>query len=509
MSGESPKRTWSAAERRALVAVVGIKLAAHLALIERYGIHRDELYFVACGRHLDWGYVDHAPLVPWLARAATELFGDRLWGLRLAAVLAGALTVALTMALTRELGGRVRAQLLAGVCVVAAPAYLRMAKMLCIPVFEPLLWTLGALLLLRLSRKPTARRWLLLGAVAGVGLLTKHSMVLWIVAAAVAIVATPLRAELRAIWPWLAALLGALIALPNLLWQVANGFPTLEFLQEMRAMLDAVVPWWLFLVAQSVFMHPLTTPVWIAGLAWLLSGRGARHRVLLWLYLVPLGLLLLLSGKPYYLAPAYPPLFATGAVALAPWMRRRLKQAPALLLVLGSPLCLALGLPVLPVPTVDRVVEVMFGGMVRPTDLTLELHDEHGWKGQVAVAARVYHRLDAAERDEAAVLVGNYGQAGAVDYFGPQHGLPPASSGHMSYYLWGPSSHAPRTIVAYGVSRRRLESLFSDVRGVALIDHPLGMPWERNLTVYVCRQPKRALGDAWPEFRRYHNRTVP
>ncbi|HZO12612.1 MAG TPA: glycosyltransferase family 39 protein [Polyangiaceae bacterium] len=478
------------------------KVAVHIALIDRYGYHRDELYFIACGERLALGYVDHPPLVPWIAALAGLLFDHSLFGLRILPALAGGATVLLTTCLVRELGGGPRAVLLAGLAVVIPPAFLRMGKILCIPVFEPLFWTLASLLVVRIVHGHKKQLWLAVGLVVGMGLLNKHSMLLWVAGMGVGLVATPLRRELRSPMPWLGLALAFAVVAPNLWWQAQNGWATVVFLRSMSAHLLARVPASLFLLGQILYMHPLTLPVWLGGLAFFFT--HARYRALGWSFLVVIAALLITGAKPYYAAPAYPVLFAGGGVALERLFAGR-RWAHSLSVATMSAGGLALGfmsVPVLDVQRIDAVLGTTLGWIVDPNELTRELHDEHGWREQAAAVMRVYGELPARERAVAVVLTGNYGQASAVNFFRSDR-EPPAVSGHMSYHLWGIDADRGDVAIAYGLPRARLSELYDDVQEVAQIDHPLAMPQERHLPLYVCRRPSVPLARAWPSLRRY------
>lgn len=479
------------------------KVAVHVALIDRYGYHRDELYFIACGARLALGYVDHAPLVPWIAALAGLLFDHSLFGLRILPALAGGATVLLTARLVRELGGGPRAVLLAGIAVVIPPAYLRMSKILCIPVFEPLFWTLASLLVVRIAAGHSRKLWLAVGLVVGIGLLNKHSMLLWIAGMGVGLIATPLRRELRSPMPWLGLAVALAVVAPNLWWQAHNGWATVTFLRSMSAHLLARVPASLFLLGQVLYMHPLTLPVWLGGLVFFFT--SARYRWLAWSFVVVIAALLITGAKPYYAAPAYPVLFAGGGVALERLFAER-RWAHRLSVALLSAGGVALGfmsLPIFGVQRIDAVLGTTLGWIVEPNELTRELHDEYGWREQAAVIARVYRDLPDHERRVAVVLAGNYGQASAVNFFRTNGELPPAVSGHMSYHLWGVAADRGEVAIAYGMPRARLNELYGDVQEVAQIDHPLAMPKERHLPVYVCRNPSIPLARAWPSLRRY------
>jgi hypothetical protein len=490
---------------RPSLILVAFKLALHASLITRHGYHRDELYFIACGQRLAFGYVDHAPLVPWIAALAGWL-EHHLVALRLPSVLASAGTVVLTVLLTRAWGGGTRAQWIAGMCIVAAPAFLRMSSILCIPVFEPLIWTAAALVVTRILDEGSPKLWLGLGALAGLGLLAKHTMLFWGLGFAVGCLLTPaLRLHLRTRWPWLGALLALILFAPNVVWQATNGWATLEFFEAISRSTLARIPRALYLAGQLLFMNPVAVPIWAAGLVFLFSAAGKKFRVFGWLFVTVLVVQVMFRSKPYYLAPAYPALFAAGgmlierASARRPWLTPLTLGAQAA----GFAVMALVALPLLPLPWVDAGLQRTLGWVVRPIDLTLELHDEYGWKEQAEVIERSFVRARTAGEAPTVILAGNYGQAGAVEFFAAGRGLPPVTSGHMSYALWGPAARAPEVVIAYGLPRETLDAMFDDVAVVDRIDHPLAHPWERDLPVYLCRRPKKTLAEVWPSLRRF------
>jgi 4-amino-4-deoxy-L-arabinose transferase-like glycosyltransferase len=486
------------------LGLLGTKLLTHLWLVERYGYHRDELYFIACGEHLAWGYVDHAPFVPWVARAA-GLFGHSLLALRLPAIVAGCLTLLGTILLVRRWDGRAPAQLIAGLAVLSAPAFMRMSKILCIPAFEPLFWVAGAWLVTALLERRDRRLWLAIGALVGAGLMVKHTMLFWALGLAVATAVIPgLRADLRTRWPWLGAALAILIFSPNLAWQLENDWATLEFLQAIRSGTLDRIPRALFLGGQVLYMNPLAAPIWIIGLVALLRDSRPSRRVHAVVFLTALVALVLLKAKPYYLAPAYPVLHAAGGI----WLAGRLEDRRWSLGAISATLAAAAAgaalvtLPILSLPSLNGIVAKVLGWAVPPVALTHDLHDEFGWPEQARAAAEVAATLSERERAHAVLLTGNYGQASAASFFG-EGALPPAVSGHMSYHLWGPTTRPAEVALSYGLAREQLLGLYRDVREQGRIHHPLAAPGERELPVFVCRSPRRSLAEAWPELKRY------
>jgi hypothetical protein len=497
------------APRLALAVVVGLcalKALVHLALVDRYGYHGDELYFLECGRQLAWGYVDHPPLVPFLARLADALGGSLLW-LRLPAIAAGVGTMALTALLVREWGGGARAQLLALLCLLVAPAHLRMAAMLDIPVVETFLCTLTAWLTARALARDERWTWLLAGGALGLAALTKHSAILWGAALLVGLLASPARRVLASRWPWLGAALAALLFAPNLLWQAQHDFATLQFVRTLRHELLSEQGRLLFVLGQLLYFHPLAVPVWLAGLAYASTREGVAARPFAVLFLGMSVFLLLTGGKPYYLGSAYPPVLAAGGVALERWLARRTQTRRVLTASLaGSGLVLGmLTLPILPLQTVDAAMGALFGWVVPPIALTHDLHGQYGWDEHAATVGRVYQTLPDREREQASVLVRSYAQASAINVLG--EGLPRATSGHMTYALWGPQPGRGAVLIAYGLPRERLLRHYQTCVESDRIEAPLARPGDTDLPVYVCRGPLTAMAELWPKLVRFGHTT--
>ena len=499
---------------RVLIVLVAVKLLLHLPSLFRYGYFRDELYFLDCGRNLAFGYVDHAPLVGLYAKIAL-LLGGSLPALRFMPALAGAGLVVLTVLITRRLGGGAWAQALAGLTVIIAPVNLMINSILSMNAFEPLFWVGAVLVLLRLAQGADPRLWLLFGALLGLGLLNKHSTVFFGLAVAVAILLTPLRRELGRPWIWLAAGVALLLFLPNLIWQWQSGFPTLEDLRNVRETGKnvALAPL-AFLAEQVLIMHPLTFPVWAAGLASLLVGRARKFRAAGIIYLVLLGIMMALKGKSYYLAPAYPMLLAAGAVAWEHVLKgpgRLLRGARVGvfgLLIFAGTLFAPLFLPLL---EPSRLVAYQGRLGMRPGK-TEVAHigplpqlwgDQFGWPELVADVARIYHALPAEERARTGIFASNYGEAGAINLFGPALGLPPAICAHQTHWLWGPPAEEPETYIWLQWSRKALERGFDSVVQAGEHHHPWGMA-EENRPIFLCREPRMTLREAWPQLKHWN-----
>lgn len=489
---------------RAVAAVAFLAAALHLVTMTEYGWFRDELYYVACGRHLDFGYVDHPPFVALIARL-TELFGGSLYATRLPSVLALVAVIWLCGRIARELGGGAWAQGMAALCALVVPVYLFTFHILSMNSFDVLFWTLGAWIVVRIVNGGDPRLWLLFGLVCGLGLQNKHSLLFFGFGVFAGLLLTPGRRHFRERWIWLGGAIAALVFLPHVIWQAAHGWPTAEFARNAMEHKNVALSPVAFFGEQVMQMHPFTFPVWMAGLVWLFR---SRYRVLGWMYVAAFLVLITQSSKAYYLAPAYPPLFAAGAVAIEGRIRRPfLRAALAILLLAGGAVTAPLTLPILPVETFIRYVRALGIGMSageRHEMGALPQHfaDMHGWEEMVAEVARVHRSLPPEERAKAGIYGQNYGEAGAVDLLGEKHGLPKASSGHNGYYLWGPQGAGDPLIILGGDPEDHRQA-FEDVRQAGTIRCGLCMPYENDQPVWIARGLKAPIGRVWPMTKHY------
>ena len=488
-----------------MAAVALLGGALHLLTITSYGWFRDELYYIACGNHLDFGYVDHPPLVALIARL-TQLLGGSLTVTRLPSLLALMAVIWLCGRIAREMGGNAWAQGLAALCALVAPVYLFVFHILSMNSFDILFWTLGAWIVVKILNGGDPRLWLLFGLVCGLGLQNKHSLLFFGFGIFAGLLLTPERRHFRERWIWLGGAIAALVFLPHVIWQVTHGWPTAEFVQNATEHKNVALSPLAFFGEQVTQMHPLTFPVWLAGLVWLFR---SRYRVLGWAYVAAFLVLISQASKAYYLAPAYPPLFAAGAVAIESWIRKpALRVALPALLLIGGALTAPLTLPILPVETFTRYaralgIEASAAERHEMGALPQHFADMHGWEEMVAEVARVYNSLTPEEQKTAGIYGQNYGEAGAVDLLGRKHGLPKASSGHNNYFFWGPQGSSDPTLIIGGdpEDHRRV---FQDVRPAGTIRcGGLCMPYEDNQTVWIARGLKAPLGQIWPRAKHF------
>lgn len=489
-------------------ALAALKLVLHLAtlLLTPYGVHRDELLYLAMGERLRLWEMDFPPLVAVVSMLERGLLGDSLLSIRLLPALAGTALVVLAALLARELGGGRFAQALAALAVVADPVFLRSASLLQPVVFDQLWWTLGLYALVRLSRSASPHWWVVLGVAAGLGLATKLTVLFFGAAVLLALLSTPWRRALLTPWPWVALLAALTIGSPTLVGQYRLDLPAVGQLADLQeAQLSRVTP--LAFIAGQLFHGPALLLA-LLGAATLLGGRLRAFRLVGWACLWAFVLLLVLQGKPYYVAPVYPVLFGAGSA----WLEGLRLGGVGAALRVGAVLsiggmgvvALPFGLPILPPAVMEAYTARLGMGAANRTNigaverLPQDYADMLGWPEQAAAVARVYRALPPGERARAVVFAGNYGQAGAIDFHGRRHGLPRAVSSAGSYWFFGPGERRGEVMVSIGVPEEVLRPHFRSVRTVARVGHPYAVAEERDVPIVVSRGPYRTLQELWP-----------
>lgn len=509
----------SAGITKSVYALAAVAVLIHFLFNRQYGFFRDELYFAACGEHLAWGYVDHAPFIAFASALTRAIFGDSLFALRLLPALSAALKVFLAGWMAGEFGGGKFSQSLSALLVLLAPIYLTFDNIFSMNAFEPVFWMASAAIVLRILRSVSTnpqpkmarnpRLWLLFGVVAGLGILNKHSMLFFGSGLAVGILLTA-RKQFSQIEIWLGAAIAFLIFLPNLVWEIHNGYPTIALLHTVIGTKYTTVSPLSFIAEQFLLVNPLTAPFWLAGLWFLLFDRdGRKFAVLGVAYLVVLFEMIALHGKIYYVAPAYIMLFAAGAVWWERYVFSRAKfwLEPAVVtpIVVSGLIAAPLAMPILPVAAAVKYCKFFGVQNVRVENVPLDslpqlFGDMFGWPEQVQAMSRAFHSLPPEDQSRATLLAYNYGEAGAIDYFGKQYGLPKAISGHNAYGYWGPRGATGELVIAIGFSKSRLDRSFVDVQPFETISPDYALPEESGLTIYICRHPRQNLSASWSSW---------
>lgn len=481
-----------------LLAFVGILL--HTMLNGQYGFHRDELDILINARQLDWGYVAYPPLTPFIARIGLVLFGDSLRGLRLFSAIAQGIGMFLAGLMARDMGGKRSAQWMAAIAAFIAPVALMAGTLIQYMAFDYLWWVVVAFFTVRLLATDDPRYWLGIGAGIGLGMMTKFTIAFWVVGLMAAVLITPARKYLRSKWLWLSAALALLIYLPNLVWQIQHQFISLDFLSAIHARdiqwgrADDFLPGQLYQTT-----NPFTLPLWVAGLAaCLFSTSMKRFRLLAWMFLVTFALFLVTQGRSYYLAPAYVPLLAAGSVWFESWLEARTERARRFgvgvlwgLLAIGSLVGIVLMKPVVPINS--SLWEITSG-------INNEVVEMIGWQDLATQVAGIFQSIPDGEKQHTVILAGNYGEAGALELYGDEYGLPRIISGANSLWARGYGDSEPQTVIVVGFERGYAESFFRTCKSAGKVANHYNVKNEestRHTGLYVCQQPRQPWAEMW------------
>lgn len=514
-NGRFPTTFWT--ENKLLIGLVLLKLLLHLFTGWQYGYFRDELYYFAMSEHPDFGYLDVSPLVPHLMRFSRLLFGDSVVAIHIFPALAGALAVWLTGLITKKLGGGRFAQVLAAVAIGAAPLFQVFNSMFTYDCFDQLMSAVFIYSLIgALKEEQPSKRWLVVGLVAGIGLMVKISLMFLVFSVMVGLLFTPARRAYVSKWPWLGAGIALLICLPYLIWQGIHGFPIVEYWGNYAGNISYRAKPLEFIGMQMVVLNPVVLPIWLAGLGfYFVSKAGKPYRSLGWMYLVYLTLAIWMAFKFYILSGVYFALVPGGAImverfGLSPAWRWSKPVYTTVIFLVGLAV-LPINVPVFPVTTFMQYSQVVNSGQssVKAENLDTgglpqQFADRFGWEELARTVAGVYKTLEPNEQRHCAIYAENYGEAGAIDLLGRQYGLPKSISSHLSYYIWGPRDYTGECMIVVGYGRDyrpRLEALFGEVKEAAFFHAQYAIPHENNKPVFICRKLKVPLKQLWPRIK--------
>lgn len=491
------------ADRRRLEAdglaswpLIGVGCLVALLLIafaNGYGYHRDELYFLAAGEHLAWGYPDQGPLTPLIAHAMNAIAPGSLVVLRIPSALMAGCTASLAGLICFELEGSRRAQLIAASCAAVASVLLIVGHLLSTTTFDLLAWSAVTWLVARAIRTGEARLWAPAGAIVGLALLDKPLIAFLIVALGVGLLLVGPRDALRSGWLWAGLAIGLLLWSPWLLWQSAHGWPQLTVSSNIsQGGSTSSQSRWALLPFQFLLVSPVLSPIWIAGL-WALARkpRFRRFRLFAVAWLVLLVVFFAADGKPYYLAGMFPVLLAAGAIETDAWLqrgspafRRRLLVAAISLSALVSAV---IALPLLPANQAEPVIA-----------MNADVGETIGWPQFTWTVAGVYREAGRA----AVIFTSNYGEAGAIDRFGPELGLPSAYSGHNGFAEWGPPPNGSDSVVVVGLTAQGLREHFKRCRLAARVHNSADVDnEERGTPIDLCASTRGSWSSIWGRLR--------
>lgn len=505
--------------RNDLLILFGFSLSVFLydmltSALSSYGYFIDEFYYIACSKRLAFGYIDHPPLSIVLLALNRWILGDSIPAVRFLPALATAATVFMTGLMARRLGGTRVSMMIAALAAMAVPVYMLMGSFYSMNAFEPLLWSIILYLMITLVQEGNPKYFLAIGLLMGVGLELKHTMVLYAIALMIGILLTNTR---RLMWNrWLLwGMLGCfLLTVPNLVWQYISGFPSLEFYRNAMINKNISIGPLKVILDQVLFVNPFALPLWVFGLVYcFFFEEGKKYRFFGWAYLLLLAMMVLSgSSRPDRITAMYTVLVAAGGVAVGKIKRSSMQRSVVVLmvvmLVVGTVVSAPIFTPLLPPPVLKQYLsalglsfDIEIGKKNEPVPQWLA--DRLGWRELAADVARVYHALPEAEQRNAIIVSTNYGEAGALELYGPEFGLPGVFATHNSYYLWGPPSDSVKTYIGVFLERRDLESKFETVIEAGVHTCEDCTRPQRRIPIYIARGPRFSVTAEWPKFKIY------
>lgn len=492
-----------------------LRLLIHFVFGSGYGYFRDEFYYIACSDHLDFGYVDHPPLIALITKISKMIFGDSIFAIRILPAVAGSTTIFIIGLITKELGGGKFALVIAGIASLFSPVLLAGTGYLSMNAFDIMFWTAAFYVLVLIIKNNDEKLWIHFGVIAGIGLLNKISILFLGFGLAIGLILTANRKYFFSKYFWIGAAIALMLFLPHILWQIVNGWPTLEFISNASAHKIAEKSAIEFIIAHFLELHPTSVILLIAGLLFFFfKSNGREFRILVIIYFSVLLLLISRNSKPYYMAVLNPIVIAMGAAAVDKLIKEKLttlkKYALIIFLLPGYLWSVPFVVPVLPVDNYISYAD--FFGMKPSSDekkeiglLPQQYADRFGWYEIVDAVKMAYDQLSGEEKSKALVFAQNYGEAGAVDLLGKKYGLPEAISGHNSYWLWGyPENYTGEVLIIIGGSRERYSGLFESMEHVSTAINKYAMPYENNLPVFICRNLKGNPKDLWQRVKNFN-----
>jgi hypothetical protein len=479
-----------------------------------YGYHRDELFYITISDNLSFANLSMLPLTPAILAVIRAVVGSSLKAIHFLPALCGAFVVLLTGLMTRELGGEKRAVALASLAAIIPLGYLGVDSLFTYDFLDKLIWVTNIYLLILILKKGEHRLWLLFGLIGGLGVLNKVSVLFLCMGVTIALCISPQRKYVFTRWFLLSKVIVTVFLIPFLYWQHTQGWPIVSFAQYYSGGKTYSVSLLEFTWFQIFVMHPFTLPIWISGLYFLFfSSNGKRYRAIGWLYLLLFVVFAILRAKFYFLIPVYPVLFAAGAVMIDGYFKRRgWKLIPAIVfpvIIIGGIVTAPFAMPLLPVENFSKVYGFLGGdaGIKQERHeisvLPQHLADRFGWPEMAKTIASVYGDLSEEEQAKACILTGNYGEAGAVYFFGKQYGLPDPVSGHGWHYYAGTKGNTSEVVISIGISKEYLQARFRQVVQAAVFKCKYCMPYENNLPIFVSREPNRSLEEIIEEIKHF------
>jgi hypothetical protein len=483
-----------------------------------YGYFRDELYYTACSNHLAAGYVDQPPLSAFILFLSIKILGKSIFALRLLPAIVSAVIVFITGIITRRLNGRYTGITLACLAVALAPIFLGTGTFYSMNIFDWLYWVLAYYIVIVIIQAPqklnqnNKKLWIWLGVILGFGLLNKID-VLWFGAGLlIGLILAPQRKYLKTVSPYLAGIISFVIFSPYIIWNFTHSFATLEFIHNASSLKYSSQNPGTFINDTFQSLNPVSSILWIAGIFFLFFHReGKVYKLAGYISLIVFIILIInFHSKAEYIAPAFPILYAAGAVMVEKITLHKgfgwIRFALPFLLALSGLIIAPLALPVLPVEQYIKYSKAL--GERPSTQESLDLEelpqfyaDMFGWENMAAVVSKVYVSLPPDEQKKAVVFGQNYGEAGAIDFFRGKYPLPPAVSAHNNYWFWGYGDTTRKILIVIGSNVKDNMEWFDSVRQVGEIKSNYAMPYETNIIITICQKPKYPYNFFWHKLK--------
>ncbi len=500
------------------IAAASFLLVYCSSFVKGYGYFIDEFYYIACAAHPAFGYVDHPPLAPLMLTVFRFVFGDSIASIRFLPALSFSVSVFLTGIVARLMGGGKIAQVIAACSMATAPMVVAFGGFYSMNAFEPVLALTLLFFTMRMVKENNVRLWIPIGITMGLGMMNKHTFGLFIICLILALLLTGKWSMVFNRWFLVGGVCGFAIFLPNIIWQIANGFPSLEFYRNISSGKNVYTRPVDFLLGQVMGMSPINVPIWLGGMVLLLASKKTREfRFLAFLFL-GLFLALMMSGtsRSDRLIFAYPPVLAGGGLWLEMMFdrirARWLAGVVVTILAAGLMLELPLILPYFSYETVRAHVERLHYNTElergNKPPIPQLLADRIGWKEKYDIVLRCYRSLSEQDRKEAIIAAGNYGQAGALELFGRNDSLCPVVCTHNTYYLWSRDRLKNAGIVLRLSRAQEYDGLKQRFGSVEPCEGDFVNPYvtahENNLKVFICKDPRIPLREMLDRGRTYY-----
>lgn len=467
-----------------------------------YGFHRDELLHLSVSEHLDWGFMEFPPLIGLIGKISYWLFDYSLLGVRLFPTLAGVGILILCCLIAKEIGGKTKAILLAGICILAFLPFYRNHTLFQPVAFDQLFWVLGFYLIIKFINSQNKKFLLFLGITLGLGLMNKYTILVWAFGVCIGLFFYKRGSLFKNKWLYISALISLVIFLPNMIWQIQNDFPLLKHLKALHeSQLNGMNPME-FGLEQLNF--PFTLIISLFGLVgFLIDKKLRKYRTVGVATLVIFCTMWLLNAKAYYVFGIYPVLFAGGAVKIESLLSKRpsFVYAIAAIVLLPSIYFIPEATPILPIDKYVKYAHIKEkNGRV---ELKGDYADMFGWEEQVQLVDSVYQTLSPKEKSNCVLWAENYGEAGALTILGKKYNLPNTISRHGSFWTWGYGNKDADVWISLGNEKSSVEHVFEEVKLIKIITNKYAIGEENGIPLYICRKPKIDIEKWWKEYEKH------